>query len=73
MVVMHAHFVTEMEVETMTTTAPEQEPGSDRQRRTRNESESPDDGGRTLILWALASLVAEVVLLSWFFAHVYGA
>jgi hypothetical protein len=47
--------------------------GSGRQRRTRNEFELPYNGGLTVILWALASLVAEVVLLSLFFAHVYGA
>jgi hypothetical protein len=44
---------------------------SDRQRWTRNESERPHDRGLAVALWLLASLIAEVELLSWFFAHMY--
>jgi hypothetical protein len=45
---------------------------SDRQRRTSNESEPPRNGELAVILWVLASLIAEVELLSWVFARMYG-
>jgi len=83
-----------MEVETMTTTAPQKREinhpahkhggpdpvadlaasraDTDRQRWTRNESEPPYDGGLAVILWVLASLIAEVELWSWIFARMYS-
>jgi hypothetical protein len=83
-----------MELETMTTTVPEQKrkinhrarthggpdpeadlgasgPNNDRQRRT-NELEPSRNRELVVILWVLASLIAEIEILSWLFAHMYG-
>ena len=45
---------------------------SDRQRRTSNELESSRNRELVVILWVLASLIAEIEILSWVFAHIYG-
>ncbi len=43
----------------------------DRERLTSKESEPPQDRGRMVTLWVLASLIAEVEVLWWFFARMY--
>jgi hypothetical protein len=45
---------------------------SDRQRRTSNELEPSRNRELAVILWVLASLIAEVELWSWLFARIYG-
>jgi hypothetical protein len=45
---------------------------SDRQRRTSNELEPSRNRELVVILWVLASLIAEVELWSWVFAHMDG-
>ena len=44
----------------------------DRQRRTSNESEPSRNRELVVILCVLASLIAEIEILSWVFAHMYG-
>ena len=45
---------------------------SDRQRRTGNDLEPSRNRELLVILWVLASLIAEIEILSWVFAHMYG-
>ena len=45
---------------------------SDRQRRTSDELEPSRNRELVVILWVLASLIAEIEILSWVFAHMYG-
>jgi hypothetical protein len=45
---------------------------SDRQRRTSNELEPSRNRELVVILWVVASLIAEIELWSWVFAHMYG-
>ena len=45
---------------------------TDRQPRTSNELEPPRNRELVVILWVLASLIAEIELWSWLFAHIYG-
>jgi hypothetical protein len=40
-------------------------PGRDRERWTSNEPEPPHDGGLVVIVWLLASLIAEVEVRWW--------
>jgi hypothetical protein len=45
---------------------------SDRQRWTSNELEPSRNRELVVILWVLASLIAEIEILSWVFAHMYA-
>jgi hypothetical protein len=47
-------------------------PDSDRQRRTSNEVEPSRNRELVVVIWVLASLIAEVEFWSWLFAHIYG-
>ena len=47
------------------------EADSDRQRRTSNELEPSRNRELVVILWVLASLIAEIELWSWVFAQMY--
>ena len=48
------------------------ETGGHRERWTSDEHERSPVGGLVLCLWVLASLIAEVEVLSWVFARMYG-
>ena len=48
------------------------ETGGHRERWTSDEPERSPVGGLVLFLWVLASLIAEVEVLSWVFARMYG-
>jgi hypothetical protein len=45
---------------------------NDRQRRTSDKLEPSRNRELVVILWVLASLIAEIELWSWVFAHMYG-
>lgn len=47
------------------------EPRRDRRRWTSDEPEPAPDAGLVVVVWVLASLIAEVEVLWWVFAHLY--